>query len=252
MTDRVLSVVDGGVMTLTLNRAEKRNAIDAAMIDGLAQALARADLDRDIRVVALRGAGKDFCAGADLGELLASVERPTADNERDALALGEIFMALRRLPKPTVAMVHGRALAGGAGLALACDLVLASSSARIGFPEIDRGFVPAMVMTMLRRTMGEKRAFELVATGREVGADEALALGIVSRVIAESELERAATALLATMASRSPTAFALTKQLFTELDQRSFDDGILLGARVNALSRASEDFRRAVSNFLDR
>lgn len=252
MTERILTALDGGVMTLTLNRAEKRNAIDAAMIDGLAQALARADLDRDIRVVAIRGAGKDFCAGADLGELLASVDRPAADNERDALALGEIFMVLRRLSKPTVALVHGRALAGGAGLALACDLILATSSARIGFPEIDRGFVPAMVMTMLRRAMGEKSAFELVATGRDVSADEARALGMVSRVVADTEFERAAEALLGTLAARSPTAFALTKQLFTELDQRSFEDGILLGARINALSRASEDFRRAVAGFLDR
>src|SRR6185295_11136598 len=98
----------------------------------------------------LRGAGKDFCAGADLGELLASADQSLQDNERSALALGEIFLALRQLPKPTVAVVHGRALAGGAGLATACDIVIAGASAQFGYPEITRGFVPAMVMTMLR------------------------------------------------------------------------------------------------------
>lgn len=250
MSDRVLMSLEAGVLTLTLNRPDKRNALDAAVLDGLAEGLARAELEAGIRVVAIRGAGRDFCAGADLEELLASVDRTMAENERSALALGEIFLALRRLPKPSVAIVHGRALAGGAGLATACDIVIAGSSSRFGYPEIERGFVPAMVMTMLRRSVGEKRAFELVATGRQVGADEALALGLVSRVFPDPSLEAEAAILLATLATRSPTAFALSKQLFLELDERTFADGILLGARVNALSRSTDDFRRAIAAFL--
>ncbi|MES1260007.1 MAG: enoyl-CoA hydratase/isomerase family protein [Gemmatimonadota bacterium] len=250
MTDRVVTTLASGVLTLTLNRPDKRNALDAATLDGLAEGLARAELEREVRVVVIRGAGKDFCAGADLDELLASADLSADENERSALALGEIFLALRRLPKPSVAVVHGRALAGGAGLATACDLVLASASACFGYPEIERGFVPAMVMTMLRRTVGEKRAFELVATGRQVSADEALGLGLVSRVVADDALGAESDALLATLASRSPTAFALTKQLFTERDERSFHDGILLGARVNALSRSTDDFKRAIAGFL--
>ena len=252
MTERILTTLEHGVLTLTLNRPEKRNALDAATLDGLAEALARAELDRDVRVVAIRGAGNDFCAGADLDELLASADLTTDENERAALALGEIFLALRRLPKPSVAIVHGRALAGGAGLATACDIVLAATSARLGYPEIERGFVPAMVMTMLRRSVGEKRAFELVATGRQVDAAEALGIGLVSRVIADDELAAASAMLLTTLAGRSPTAFALTKQLFVELDDRSFHEGILLGARVNALSRNTEEFRRAIAEFLKR
>jgi methylglutaconyl-CoA hydratase len=252
MNEPLLTALDHGVLTLTLNRPDKRNALDTATIDALAQGLARADLEREIRVVAIRGAGKDFCAGADLAELLASADRPAAENERAALALGEIFLVLRRLSKPTVAVVHGRALAGGAGLATACDIVVAAASARFGYPEIDRGFVPAMVMSMLRRSAGEKRAFELVATGRQIEADEALAMGLVSRVLADAAFEVEAGALLTRLAALSPTAFALTKQLFTELDHRTFDDGILLGARVNALSRTGPDFRRAIAEFLDR
>jgi len=250
MTDRVTTTLAAGVLTLTLNRPEKRNALDAATLDGLAEGLARAELERAVRVVAIRGAGKDFCAGADLDELLASADLSADENERSALALGEIFLALRRLPKPSVAVVHGRALAGGAGLATACDVVLAAASARFGYPEIERGFVPAMVMTILRRSVGEKRAFELVATGRQVSADEALDLGLVSRVVPDDALTAEADTVLAALASRSQTAFALTKQLFTELDERSFHDGILLGARVNALSRSTEDFKRAIAGFL--
>ena len=121
----------------------------------------------------LRGAGKDFCAGADLDELLASADRSPADNEASAARLGAVFTRIRRMPKPVVAVVQGRALAGGAGLATACDLVLAGASAQLGYPEIQRGFVPAMVMTLLRRLAGEKAALDLVLTGRLVGAEEA-------------------------------------------------------------------------------
>ena len=250
MSDDVLSSLAGGVLTLTLNRPSKRNALNVAVLDGLAHGLARAELEAAVRVVAIRGAGKDFCAGADLDELLASAGRSLEENERSALALGELFLALRRLPKPTVAIVHGRALAGGAGLANGCDIVLAAESSEFGYPEIQRGFVPAMVMGILRRSVGEKRAFDLVATGRVVAAAEALAMGLASRVVPDDRLEAEAADILGRLAGASASAFALTKQLFTELDPRSFEEGILLGARVNALARSTPDFQRAIAAFL--
>jgi methylglutaconyl-CoA hydratase len=250
VSSAVTAVLDGGVLTLTLNRPEKRNALNSAIVDGLAAGIAQAELDAEVRVLVIRGAGKDFCAGADLDELLASVDKSIDENERHALALGEIFLALRSLPKPTVAVVQGRALAGGAGLATACDLVFASASAQFGYPEIERGFVPAMVMTMLRRSVGEKRAFDLVATGRVLSAAEAEQCGLVSRVLSVDGFESEAAVLLAALASRSVSALALTKQLFTELDERTFHDGILLGARVNAISRTTEDFKRTIAGFL--
>lgn len=252
MTAGLRTAVADGVLTVTLDRADKRNALSTAMIGGLAEAMAQAELDASVRVVVLRGEGKDFCAGADLAELLASVDHSLDENERDALALGEIFLAMRRLPKPVVAVVQGKAVAGGAGLATAADIVVAARGASFGYPEIERGFVPAMVMTLLRRSVGEKRAFELLATGRIVGAEEALALGLVSRVVDEDALERESGMLIAELASRSPTALALTKQLFTDLDGRDVASGILLGARVNALSRTTDDFKRAVAAFLQR
>jgi methylglutaconyl-CoA hydratase len=241
-----------GVLTLTLNRPDKRNALGTALIEALHAALDDADADPAVRVVALRGAGKDFCAGADLSELLASADRAPADNERDALRLGELFLRIRRLARPVVAVVQGRALAGGAGLATACDIVLAARSAQLGYPEIQRGFVPAMVMTILRRLAGERAAFDLVATGRVLGADDARAMGLVTRVADDAELESVAAELLATLASRSPTALALTKQLLYELDGLGFEDGIRLGARINAHARTTPDFRDAIAAFLTR
>ncbi len=242
----------GGVLSLILDRPEKRNALDQATISALLGELEHAELDADVRVVALRGAGRDFCAGADLDELLASATLSPAENEASALRLGEVFLRMRALPKPVVAIVHGRALAGGAGLATACDLVLAAESSQFGYPEIQRGFVPAMVMTMLRRLTGERRAFDLVATGRLVPAREALQLGLISRVVPDAELEAAASALLGQLAATSANALALTKRLLYDLDARNFADGIAQGARVNALARAHPDFQAAIAAFLQK
>lgn len=244
------SALAGGVLSLTLDRPHKRNALSAALIEALHAALDRADLDADVRVIALRGAGPDFCAGADLEELLASTDRSLAENEADALRLGNLFIRMRGLPKPVVAVVRGRALAGGAGLAIAADIVLAAETAQIGFPEIQRGFVPAMVMTLLRRVAGEKVAFDLVATGRSLDAAAARDLGLVSRVIPEDRLEEAAGELLTSLGSAGQSAMALTKRLFYELDGTGFAEGVALGARVNAAARATSEFREAIAGFL--
>jgi methylglutaconyl-CoA hydratase len=242
--------LEAGVLTLTLNRPEKRNALDAATVDAIHRELDRADLDAEVRVVAFRGAGKDFCAGADLDELLASGEQSMEENERSALRLGRVFERIRALPKPVVAAVHGRALAGGAGLATACDLLLARESAYLGYPEILRGFVPAMVMTMLRRQVGERRAFELVATGRLLSAREAWEAGLVSRVVPDSQFETEVQGILTQLTGASASALALSKRLLYQLDGQSFNEGIALGARVNALARMHPDFRSAIEAFL--
>ena len=250
--DGLATALSGGVLTLTLDRAAKRNALTGLMVDALHAEFERADRDADVRVVVLRGAGTDFSAGADLEELLQSAGRDPAENERDALRLGTLFTAIRSFPHPVVAVVRGRALAGGAGLATACDIVLCGESATLGYPEMQRGFVPAMVMTLLRRLAGEKAALDLVLTGRLVGAAEALRIGLVSRVVPDQELDRAVDQLVAQLAAAAPSALALTKRLFMELDGRSFGDGIALGARTNALARTTPEFRAAIEEFLRR
>jgi methylglutaconyl-CoA hydratase len=246
----LIVALDEGVLTLTLNRPEKRNALSSPLLLALTGQIDRAELDGDVRVIAVRGAGKDFCAGADLDELLASADRSFDENEQAALVMGQLFLRMRACAKPTVAVVQGRALAGGAGLATACDLILAEESARFGYPEIQRGFVPAIVMTMLRRQVGEKVAFDLAATGRVLSANEAATAGLISRVVPDAEFESQAAALLRTFAQSSPTALALTKKQFYQLDGLGFEEGIRLGARVNALSRSTPDFRSAIASFL--
>lgn len=252
MTSSLLASLEDGVLSLTLNRPAKRNALNEELIDLLHGALERADLDGDVRTVVIRGAGVDFCAGADLDELLASAERSLTENEAAALRLGGLFIRLRELPKPVVAVVHGRALAGGAGLATACDLVLAGTGAQFGYPEIQRGFAPAMVMALLRRVVGEKVALDLALTGRVLAAEEAWLMGLVTRVVPDSELEREAKTLAGSLAGLSPSALGLTKQLFYQLDGLPLADGIALGARVNAVARGTPDFRQAIAGFLRR
>jgi methylglutaconyl-CoA hydratase len=249
---RVLVTRRDGVATLTLNRPDKRNALDRRMIGELMAALEQCDLAADVRVVAVRGAGKDFCAGLDLDELLASVDLPVEENERRAMELGEIFLALRALPKVTVAAVEGRALAGGCGLATACDLVVARAGAQFGYPEVNRGFAPAIVMTMLRRAVGEKAAFDLVATGRLVVAEEAEQLGLASRVIPSEDFEDELRELLSRLASFSPSALALIKHQFYQVEDLGFEAGIKLGARVNAAARLTPEFKRTIQAFLDK
>jgi methylglutaconyl-CoA hydratase len=246
----VLESLAEGVLTVMLNRPDKRNALDSAAVEGLHAALERADLDAQVRVVALRGAGKDFCAGADLAELLASADRSMDENRANAQRLGDVFVRMRELPKPVVAVVHGRALAGGCGLATACDMVLARADAQFGYPEVSRGFVPAMVMAMLRRVTGEKVAFDLVMTGRILWAAEAQAAGLVSRVIGMDGFEADVATILGALARQSASAMALIKRQLYELDGRSFMDGVRLGADVNAVARTTPDFRRAIEAFL--
>ena len=240
MTERVLTALAGGVLTATLNRADKRNAIDIAMIDALTAVLSQADLDADVRVVALRGAGRDFCAGMDLNELLASADHTLEQNRQAALHFAGIFVRMRRLPKPVVALVQGRALAGGCGLATACDLVLATESSQFGYP----------VMTMLCRAVGEKIAFDLATTGRLLDGTEAAAVGLASRVYEDADFEEQAGEVLRVLAEASPSALAFTKQQFYQLDGVSFEDGLRLGADVNAVSRSTPDFRAALAAFL--
>ncbi len=252
MSERVLTEVAGGVLTATLNRADKRNAIDAAMIDGLLAVIERADLDASVRVVAVRGSGKDFCAGMDLHELLASADHTLEQNRQAALHFAQVFLRMRRLPKPIVALVQGRALAGGCGLATACDLILTAESAQFGYPEVQRGFVPAIVMTMLRRAVGEKIAFDLATTGRLLDGSEAAAAGLASRVYEDADFEEQAGDVLRVLAEASPSALAFTKQQFYQLDGLSFEDGLRLGADVNAVSRSTPDFRAALSAFLQK
>jgi methylglutaconyl-CoA hydratase len=249
--ERILLETDGAVAILTLNRPEKRNALDRRTIEELGDALDRAARDEAVRVVLLRSAGPDFCAGADLAQLQRIARGADAiENLHDATALGDLFVRMRRHPAPIVAAVQGSAIAGGAGLATACDLVLAADDATFGYPEIGLGFVPAMVMALLRRSVGEKTAFELVALGGRFSAEAARQVGLVNRTFPAASLDEAALAFCNDMAQRSASALELIKRLLYGMDGMAFEAAIARGAEVNALARGTEDCRAGVTAFL--
>jgi methylglutaconyl-CoA hydratase len=250
--NRIRLLRDGAIGRIVLARAEKKNALDRAMADDLFAALAQFEADAAVRVIHLGADGDDFCVGADLEALERSIDAGSEAHRRDAEALGRVFLAIRALMKPVVCVVRGRALAGGAGLATACDVVLAHEDAEIGYPEVRVGFVPAMVMTMLRRAVGEKHAADLVLTGRIISAEEAERIGLVSRVVPAATFDEDINATLEQISRAPTTALALTKWLFYKLDSLSFEDGIAAGVVTNVEARATEDFKAGVRRFTER
>jgi methylglutaconyl-CoA hydratase len=246
----ILYNVADGIAHITLNRPEKRNALSPELIQALAESLDRAAVDADVRVVLLSGAGQDFCSGADLSDLNRTAEGGVLDHIQTARCLADAFLKMRKHPRPIVAAVRGRALAGGCGLATACDLILASESAQFGYTEVRIGFVPAMVMAILRRSVSEKRAFELLASGEIVTAAQAQAIGLINQVYADAEFDAKVGEYAAALAAKSASAVALTKTLLYQMDGLTFDAALEAGVHGNALARMTEDARRGIQRFV--
>jgi methylglutaconyl-CoA hydratase len=167
-----------------------------------------------------------------------------------ARALADLFIAMRRYPHPIIAAVRGRALAGGCGLATAADMILAAESAQFGYPEVNIGFVPAMVMAILRRCVSEKRAFELITTGDVINAQTAFDFGLVNRVFADETFDVDVEAFASRLATKSASALMLSKQLLYHTDAMSFEAAIEAGVQTNAIARSTEDFKRGIERFL--
>lgn len=243
---------EDAIRVIELHRPEKRNALNDELIAALKDALREADRDETVRAVVIRGAGKDFCSGADLASIQKIANASYEENVEDARQLAEVFELIRKVRVPVIAAVHGRALAGGCGLALACDLVVAARSARFAFPEVKIGFVPAMVAAILRRNLGEKKSFELLTSGAEFSAEEALGLGLVNHVSQDKDFDTASIEYATRYASLSGSAVAMTKKLLYESDGMSFSDAIENGVEVNARARMTDDCKKGIAKFLEK
>ena len=246
----VLFAVQDGIARITLNRPEKRNALNDEVVAGLKSALRAAESREDVRVVVISGAGRDFCSGADLSALQKIADASVSENVADARSLMELFLMIRRLHLPVVAAVRGKALAGGCGLAISCDIVLAAGTARFGYPEVKLGFVPAMVMAILRRNTSEKRAFELLTLGAEIDAVEAERVGLVNRVFSDESFDAEVTSFAGAFKSLSQSAVTLSKQLLYHLDAMTFLEALETGADVNVIARLTEDCKKGIARFL--
>jgi methylglutaconyl-CoA hydratase len=246
----ITSHTQNGVARITLNRPEKRNALNAEMITSFHNALDHAGKDPDVRVVLILGAGKDFCAGMDLIALDRGNQASSLEHLATARQIANLLLAIRKHPRPVVAAVHGRALGGGAGIATACDLTLMSSNSWIGYPEVKIGFVPAIVAALLRRSVTEKRMFELLATGDSIHANEALEIGLANRVFYETDFEASVEAYVQGLVEKSASALTLTKALLYQTDGMTLEKAIEAGVQMNALSRTTEDAKSGFGRFL--
>jgi methylglutaconyl-CoA hydratase len=250
MYRKILYELRDGIARITLNRPDKRNALDGELVAELKAAFSASAADTACRVVLLTGAGTDFCSGADLVNLEKTAQASVIENMAEARSTADLFLMMRNHPRPVVAAVQGRALAGGCGIATACDIILASHSAQFGYPEVNIGFVPAMVMAVLRRSISEKAAFELVVTGETIFASRAHELGLVHRVFADEQFSSEVEAYVARLAAKSPSALMLSKRLLYNMDSMSFEAALQAGVEINAIARQTEDCRKGIEKFL--
>jgi methylglutaconyl-CoA hydratase len=242
---------DDRVATLTLNRPEKRNAISFELIDDLLRALDEVGKSSAL-VLILTGAGKAFCSGMDLENLKSLIGRTPEQNLKDSETMVRLFRALYEFPKVTIAAVNGAAIAGGTGLAVLCDFTLAVPEAKFGYTEVKIGFVPAIVSTFLLRQVGEKHARDLLLTGRIIGAEEALRMGLINEVVTTDRLMTRARELAAQIMENSPTSLVLTKRLLSEHARAELDQQIEAAVRENAAIRETKNFREGVTSFLEK
>jgi methylglutaconyl-CoA hydratase len=242
---------DGPIRTITLNRPERRNAMTPAMQTELIASIDDAATSA-CRVVVFAGAGESFCSGLDLTALQAMKDRSAMEHRADAERVAALFRTLYELPKPTIATVHGAAIAGGTGLAAICDYTLAVATAKFGYTEVRIGFVPAIVSAYLALQIGDKRARDLLLSGRLFDAAEAYRLGLVNEIVSSEQLGTRVRTLAETLASNSPEALAATKRLLAVQNRAWLDTAIAAAMEANAQARETEDFYEGVTAFLEK
>ncbi|HEY3988293.1 MAG TPA: enoyl-CoA hydratase-related protein [Acidobacteriaceae bacterium] len=241
----------GRILTITLNRPQRRNALTSAMIHELTLAFRTAE-DSRAGLVVLRGAGDHFCSGLDLCELRAMTGRTMDEHLRDSMNIAELFRTLYSLSLPSIAEVRGAALAGGMGLATLCDFTFASEDARFGYTEVKIGFVPAIVSSFLLLQLGEKQARDLLLTGRIIDAAEAHTLGLITKAVPAAELDGTVNELTTSLLANSPCSMRATKHLLHRQEIERLSRNLRAAVAINAELRATDDFREGINAFLEK
>jgi methylglutaconyl-CoA hydratase len=239
------------IATITLNRPDKRNAISYELIDDVTAALKQTAYS-SAKVVILTGAGSAFSAGMDLENLKGLLGRTPEQNLEDSRTMAGLFRALYDFPKPTIAAVNGAAIAGGTGLATLCDFTLAVPEAKFGYTEVRIGFVPGIVSSYLIANVGEKRARDLLLTGRLFGAEEAYRFGLVTEIVAPDQLMPRALQLAAQLMENSPASLETTKRLLSSYTKEQLDRQLVSAIRENAAVRQTADFKEGITSFLEK
>lgn len=252
--EKVLTTrIDAQATTITLNRPDKRNALNTDLVAELRLALEEAAVNHAVRCVVLTGAGDVFSAGADLAELRALREGSPMDNEQDSRRLGELFRAIYFHPKPVIAKINGSAIGGGGGLAAVCDISIAADGASLGFTEVRVGFVPAIVGVFVARKLGEAAARDLLLRGRLITAVEAVQMGLITRAVPAEDLDHEVSTIVSEIGDEtSASAVTLTKRMLGDLPGMGFEEALAYAVQLNAFARGTADCRAGIEAFLNK
>lgn len=237
--------------TITLDRPDKRNAINTQMIAELQTALDEIEMKK-VRVVIMTGAGAAFCAGMDLDMLQSIAKQSPQENQEDSKRIAKFFRRIWSFPRPTIAAVNGHALAGGCGIATLCDFTLSVPEAKFGYTEVKIGFLPAIVSVFLTRQIGDKRARDLLLTGRLVEAKEAQQLGLVTEIVAPEQLLSRAAQLADQLVAVSPGSVTRAKRLLVCAESAAIDADLERAVLENARIRCTPDFKEGIASFLEK
>jgi methylglutaconyl-CoA hydratase len=249
----VAYTVQNRIGYITLNKPEKRNALSFEIVQLLKEAFGRAAADDDVKVIVLKAEGDAFCAGADLGYLQELQKNSYEENLADSNHLKELFLQIYTLNKMVIAQVQGHALAGGCGLASVCDFAVAVPEAKFGYTEVKIGFIPAIVMVFLLRKIGEGKAKQLLLSGDVIKAEEAMAMGLINKIVAREKLDEEVYQLAQTLImNNSAHAMMLTKKMIAEVQSMSLQEALTFAAASNARARESEDCKRGIASFLNK
>lgn len=247
---KVTYEVADGIATVTLNDPDKRNMLSGQMLAELVAAMTRAKDDEEVRAVVLTGAGKAFCAGADLGGFAAEV--PLIQKHFASDLFLEYFRLMPRLGKPSLAAVNGHVLAGGMGIALSCDLVIAKEGASFGTPEINVGAFPYMIMSIIYRNVPRKKVNEMMLLGERLSAEEAVTFGLANKVVPEAEFDAAVADWATKLASKSPVLMRLGHDAIYRQQDMAFEDALEFLRSQLSLTFTTEDIVEGVKAFFEK
>ncbi|MBL7975556.1 MAG: enoyl-CoA hydratase/isomerase family protein [Candidatus Kapabacteria bacterium] len=249
--DTLQLAIHNGIATVTLNRPEKRNALNSQLLTELRSTFEELGANPEVRVIILEANGKAFCAGADLGYLQQVSQFSVMENLADSTHLQQTFHTIYTCPKPTIAKVHGAAIAGGCGLATVCDFVIAGrTKALFGYSEVKIGFIPAVVSVYLLRKIGDTQTRRLLLSAENISAEEAERIGLITHAVDDDQLTDKVQSVAETLSNNSSSSVALTKKMLENLHGMDLDAGLRYAASMNAITRMTDDCKNGIQSFL--
>lgn len=241
------------IATITLNRPDKRNALNRQVVNELQTAFEQAAADTEAKVVLLKAAGNVFCAGADLDYLQQLQKNTLEENQQDSSQLAQLFQTIYTLPKVVIACIQGHAIAGGCGLATVCDFSFSVPEAKFGYTEVKIGFIPAIVSYFVSRKIGEGKARELLLTGNLISATEAQACHLINYLSPADQIETDCLTFAQMLCEQnSGQSMAWTKKLLAEITSLPLPEAMRYAAHANAEARATDDCKKGIASFLDK